>query len=118
MTGTRDFVTSLARTGKGYDEIKKTMDAAFGVKTLQKTTIYTIIKKVKAGETTSHQRHLNGKKTVQNAAFIASVAAVEQDHRLSVKFLLQPMELAIHRILHEDLGLKKKSARWVPKLLS
>ena len=26
--------------------------------------------------------------------------------------------MTIHRILHDDLGLVKKSARWVPKLLS
>ncbi len=122
MTGARDFVAGLARAGKGYKEIKKTMDAAFGDKTLQKTAIYAIIKKVKAGENTSDQRHLNGKKTVRNAALIASVAAaVEQDRRLSVKSFAVAHGVGvgtIHRILHEDLGLEKKSARWVPKLLS
>jgi hypothetical protein len=98
------------------------VDAAFGDKTLQKTAIYAIIKKVKAGENTSDQQHLNGKKTVRNAALIAScAAAVEQDRRLSVKSFAVAHGVGvgtIHRILHEDLGLKKKSARWVPKLLS
>ncbi len=95
------------------------MDAAFGDKTLQKTAIYAIIKKVKAGENTSDQRHLNGKKTVPNAALIASVAAaVERDCRLSVKSFAVAHGVGvgtIHRILHEDLGLGKKSARWVTK---
>jgi hypothetical protein len=85
MTGARDFVAGLARAGKGYEVVKKTVDAAFGDKTLQKTAIYAIIKKVKASKNTSDQRHLNRKKTVRNAALIASVVAtVEQDRRLSV----------------------------------
>jgi hypothetical protein len=46
MTGARDFVAGLARASKGYEEIKKNMDAAFGDKTLHKTVIYAIIKKV------------------------------------------------------------------------
>jgi hypothetical protein len=98
------------------------VNAAFGDKTLQKMAIYAIIKKVKAGEPTSDQSHLNEKKTVRNAAFIASVAAaVEQDLRLCVKSFAVTHGVGmgtIHRILHEDLGLKKKPTTWVPKLLS
>ncbi len=75
-----------------------------------------------AGETTSDQRHLNGKKTVGNAALIASAAAaVEQNCRLSIKSFAVAHGVgvgAIHCILQEDLTLLKKSARWVPKLLS
>jgi hypothetical protein len=56
------------------------VDAAFGDKTRQKTPVYTIIKKVKAGETTVDLRRLNTKKTMQTAALITSVAAaVEED---------------------------------------
>ncbi len=67
---------------------------------------------MKAGENTSNQGHLNGKKTVRNAALIASVAAaVEQDRRLSVKSFAVAHGVgvgSIHRILHEDLSLEKK----------
>jgi hypothetical protein len=122
MTGARDFVAGLARAGRGYDEIKKNVDAAFGDKTLQETAVYAIIKKVKASKNTSDQSHFNRKKTVRNATLIASVAAaVEQNCRLSIKSFAVAHGVGvvtIHRILHEDLGLKKKSARWVPKLLS
>jgi hypothetical protein len=34
MTGAHDFVTGLARAGKGYKEIKETVDTPFGDKTL------------------------------------------------------------------------------------
>jgi hypothetical protein len=75
MTRVRDFVADLTRAGKGYLEIKKTVEAAYGDKALKKTAIYAIIKKVKKGETTADQRHLNSKKTVRTPALIASVAA-------------------------------------------
>jgi hypothetical protein len=47
MTRVRDFVADLARAGKDYLEIKKTVEAAYGDKALKKTAIYAIIKKVK-----------------------------------------------------------------------
>jgi hypothetical protein len=62
MSGAHDFVAGLTRADKGYKEIKETVDAAFGDKTLQKTAIYKIIKKVKAGKDTADQRHLNRKR--------------------------------------------------------
>jgi hypothetical protein len=97
------------------------MDSAFVDKTLQKTAIYAIMKKVMAGETSSDQCHLNGKKTVGNATLIASVAAVEQNRCLSIKSFAVAHGVGvgtIQRILHEYFGLKKKSALWVPKVLS
>jgi hypothetical protein len=62
MTHVRDFVADLTRAGKGYLEIKETIEAACGDKALKKTAIYAIINKVKKGETTADQRHLNSKK--------------------------------------------------------
>jgi hypothetical protein len=59
MTKVHDFVAGLARAGKIANEIKILADAAFGDKSLTKTAIYNILKKVKAGETTDDQRHLN-----------------------------------------------------------
>jgi histone-lysine N-methyltransferase SETMAR len=98
------------------------VDAAYGDQTLQKTAIYAIIKKVKAGESTADLRHLNPKKTVRTPELIASVAAiVEEDRRLSMDKIAAAhgvSEKTIFKILHNDLGLEKKSARWVPKLLS
>jgi hypothetical protein len=122
MTGARNFVADLARASKGYQEIKEMVDAAYGDQTLQKTAIYAIIKKVKAGESTADMRHLNPKKTVRTPELIASVAAaIEEDRCLSMEAIAAAhgvSEKTIFTILHQDLGLEKKSARWVPKLLS
>jgi histone-lysine N-methyltransferase SETMAR len=77
---------------------------------------------VKKGETTADQRHLNSKKNVRTPALIASVAAaVEDDRRVSIEALAATHGTSvsmIHAVLHDDLGLEKKSARWVPKLLN
>jgi hypothetical protein len=64
------------------------VDTAFGYKTRQKTPVYTIIKKVKAGETTVDLRCLNTKKTMQTAVLITSVATtVEEDWRMMIELL-------------------------------
>jgi hypothetical protein len=122
MTRVWDLVADLARAGKGYLEIKETVEAVYGDKALKKTAIYAIISKVKKGETKEDQQHLNSKKTVRTPALIASVAAaVEEDRRICIEALATAHGTSvstIHAVLHDDLGLEKKSARWVPTLLN
>ncbi len=129
MSGAHGFVARLTRAGKGYKEIKETVNAAFGDKTPQKTAIYDIIKKVNAGKDSADQRHLKPKKTVRTAALVASVAAALvasvaaaiKDRRVMIESLAAAHGASlhtIHRILHEDLGLEKKTTRWVPRVLS
>ena len=46
---------------------------------------------------------------------------MEKDGRVTIRKLAESHGVSndtIHKILHDDLGLSKKSARWVPKLLS
>jgi histone-lysine N-methyltransferase SETMAR len=80
------------------------------------------MKKVKEGKNTEDLRGINTPKRVRSAAVIASVsAAVAADRRVTVRELASNHGLSIgtiDRILHKELGLVKKSARWVPKLLS
>jgi histone-lysine N-methyltransferase SETMAR len=122
MTKVRDFVAGLARAGKTYKEIKETTEAAYGDQALKKTQIYEVMKKVKAGKNTEDQRHLSAKKTKRTVNLVASVAAaVKEDARVSIQELASANGVSygtIQTILHDDLGLSKKSARWVPKLLS
>ncbi len=93
-------------------EIKETVEAAYGDKALKKTAIYAIINKVKKGETTADQCHLNSKKTVRAPALIASVAAaIEDDRRICIEALAMAHGTSvstIHAVLHDDLGLEKK----------
>jgi len=122
MTGVRDFVAGLARAGKPFKEIEDTVKKAYGDKALKKTQIYEIITLVKANKNTKDQRCLNPKKTKRTQTLIAAVAAaVENDRRVNIDDIASANGVShgtIFNVLHEDLGLVKKSARWVPKLLS
>jgi hypothetical protein len=87
-----------------------------------KTAIYNILKKGKAGETTDNQQHLNAKKTKRTQDIITAVPAdVDSDRWVTCMDLATAHDVSygtMHNILHEELGLLKKSLRWVPKPLS
>jgi hypothetical protein len=118
MTRVHDFVVDLAKGGKSFKDIKKLVDDVYGDKALKKTQIYEILKQVKMGK---NRRGFTKKKTKMTADLIASVAtAVAEDRRVSIQDLARAHGTSygtISRILHSQLGLVKKSARWVPKLL-
>jgi hypothetical protein len=122
MTEVRNVVAALARAGKGCKEIKLLVDAAYGDTAMSKSQINRIIKAVKEGKNTADQRHSSTKKTKRTGDVLASIAAaIEEDWRKMVRELAATHGLpigTIHAILKEDLGLVKKSTRWVPKLLS
>ena len=85
-------------------------------------SIYKNIKKVTAGKITTDQRHNNAKKTQRTAELVATVeAAISKDRRLTISELTAATgatTTTVFRVLTEDLGLVKKSALWVPKILS
>ena len=122
MTKVRRFVVDLTMTGISFKEIKVLQEKRSGDLALKKTQLYAIIKNVKAGKNPYDQRALNSKKTKRTADSVASVAAaIEEDRHFSVRSLSSVTGLSvttIHRILTKDLGLVKKSARWIPKILS
>jgi AraC-like DNA-binding protein len=120
MTRVRNFVADLAKTTQSVKKIKELVEEAFGDKALKKTQIYDIVRKVRAGKDASDQRYLSAKKTKRTASLIAAVA-VEKDRRVTLQELSSELSASygtIRRILKDELGLSKKSARWVPKLLS
>ena len=115
MTRVHDFATDLARTRKGFKEIKEMLDQVYGDKSLKKTAIYDIIRKVKDGKNPEDQHKFNAKKTKRTEANIQSVAtSIESNRRISLQKLTSIHDLTIGTVLniiHKDLGLVKKSAR-------
>ena len=109
----------LAKGGKSFGDIKKLVDDVYGDKALKKTQIYKILKQVNMGK---NRRGFTKQKTKMTADLIACVAAaVAEDRRVSIQDLARAHGTSygtISRILHSQLGLVKKSALWVPKLLS
>jgi hypothetical protein len=69
-------------------EAKKRVDAVYGDKGLTLDSLYKILKKIKAGESTMDQRRFSATKTMRSAALIAAVAAdFEADRRIGIKSL-------------------------------
>ena len=88
------------------------MTEVHGDQALKKASIYQIFKKVKAGESTSDQRHNNPKKTQRTADLITALeAAIAKDRRLTIAELAATTGAAtdtFFRALTDDLGLVKK----------
>jgi hypothetical protein len=89
---------------------------------MSKSQIYKIMSTVKEGKSTVDRRPFNSKKTIRTESLVDFVSAVvEEDRRVKIRHLSRVTGASIgtiYNILHKDLGLTKKSARWVPKLLT
>jgi hypothetical protein len=117
MTEARNFIAALARAGKSCREIKPLVDAAYGDKSLSISQINRIIKVVKEGKTTADLCHSIPKKTRQTDNAVVSIAAaVEENRWITVRELaaMHGLMFGTGAILTDNLGLVKKSARWVP----
>ncbi len=101
-------------------EIKETTEAVYGKNSLKKTQIYGIIRAVKEGKDTVDQQQNNERRKVRS--FVTKIAVdVEIDRHTMIRKLAATHGMCTRTIqltLHEDLDLSKKSARWVPKLLT
>jgi hypothetical protein len=85
----------------------------FWEKAMRKASIYFIMKKVKASKTTDDLRHQNLNKTKRTVNIVAAVTAnIKEDHRLTSKELASSYGVSyrtVNNILHDNLGLVKKS---------
>ena len=88
---------------------------AFGDKAMSQAQVYDIVKKVKNGKNMEDNRGKAINKFVRTEEMINNVRRfIEEDRRVDVAHLASVSTGTIFNILHDDLGLVKKSARWVP----
>ena len=118
----RHHVIAKAKAGCSVAEIMAEQAKAFGDKAMSRAQVYDIVKKVKNGENMEDNRGKAINKFLRTEEMINDVRRfIEEDRRVDVAHLASVFEVStgtIFNILHDDLGLVKKSARWVPKLLS
>ncbi len=118
----RYFVGMLAVTGKIFKDIQETVNNAHGDKAIKRTQIYDMPKKVKEDKLGADQRHLNSKQKKTTSAFMANVAAnIKKNRQVTLNKLAQAHGVSIRTLnltIRHELNLTKKSARWVPKLLT
>ena len=122
MEGLREFVINLARGGANRAKIETELALSFPDGSMSKSQINRIIAGVRDGADMKDGRGLSEVKTVRTPDNIAiGQRLIEEDRRISMEDLALMIGISkgtIHNILHLDLNLTKKSARWVPKLLS
>jgi hypothetical protein len=122
MKREHNFVADLSEAAQALRRQKGLGRAVFESKSLRMRAIYKILKQTKDDKNTDDQSKFNLKRSICTAALISAVVAdVEADSRIRIKALAPTYGMTagtIFAIVHEDLGLVMKNARWVPKLLS
>jgi hypothetical protein len=95
------------------------VDNAYRDKLHKIRAIYDIVNLVKVSKNIDDWRWFNKKKSTKMADLVAALAAaMEDDCRICVQTLAAVHDMSagtIFNIIHDELGLVKKSARWVPQ---
>ena len=119
----RGVIEFLTLEGQSATQIHDRMLKIYGEQCPSKATIYNWINEFKRGRTSVTNVPPPGRpKTVSTAETLSTLEKlVMSDRRFKLSQLAMSMGIpktTIYRMLTEDLGMKKVSARWVPKLLS
>ena len=119
----RSIIFFLLKENREGAEIHQRLENVFGDRAVSKKTVYNWIEKLKQGRDSLEDDSRSGRpSTSVNQHSIARVEELlEEDRRLTVSDIAEKVyisEGSAHTILHERLGLRWVSARWVPKLLA
>ena len=113
----------LHAKGKKTFEIYEELVATYGVNVMTKCRVYQWCQLFKSGRTSLEDDDRVGRpqtsKSDNNAQRVD--ALVREDRRLKVREMASILELSkttVHRLVHDTLGYRKVSARWVPKMLT
>ena len=121
MTKVREFVVGLLWTGMEVKEVQRLREASFGPGAMGIAQIYCLRKLIADGGDTNDRRGGSQKK-IRTKDFIEALEAeIEADRSVTVRELASTFSTTIRTIsnaLTSDLGLRKRCARWVPRLLT
>ena len=122
-TEIRAVIKSFVKVGKNATEAYNFLCDGYGDLCPSKTMVFRYFKEYKEGrESIESERGKAPKPTLRTPENIRLVKTlIEEDRRKTVKELASESGLSvgtIFLIIHDDLGLSKLTARWVPRLLS
>lgn len=119
----RIIVKFLTNEGVKPSEILRRLQAQFKDNTLKKTQVYSwhtqFLKGREAVENASHQRRPRTSVTNDNIRTVSRL--LQDDRRLTVAEIASEVRISYgsaQTIITDDLGFRKVSARWVPRLLT
>lgn len=117
------MIRFLFLEGKSRSEIKERLDAVYGESSPSMATVKNWFNEFKRGRTSVFDEPRPG--APQTATTADNVAKIHDlvlaDRRLKVREIAETVGISKDRvghILHEILGMRKLSARWVPRLLT
>jgi histone-lysine N-methyltransferase SETMAR len=119
----RAVIKFLHLKGKKTQEIKDELDSVYGEASPSFTTVKHWVAEYKRGRTSILDEERSGRpKTATTDEMVDLVhRTVMEDRRLTVKDIAEACGISserVHKILHQDLDMRKLSARWVPRLLT
>ncbi|XP_014486230.1 PREDICTED: histone-lysine N-methyltransferase SETMAR-like [Dinoponera quadriceps] len=119
----RSVIKFLNLKGETSKEIKAQLDFVYGDSAPSFTTVKVWVAQFKRGRTSVFDDERSGRpKTATNDAMIDKVhQVVLDDQRLKVREIASAVGISAERvlkILSEDLGMRKLTGRWVPRLLT
>lgn len=118
----RSVIRFLFLSGKTCEEIKPILDGVYGTHSPSRTTVYHWFAEFRRGRTSVFDEpRPGGPKTATTEETVDKIHdLVLADRRVKVRELAEMAGISTERvshILHEILGMRKLSARWVPRLL-
>ena len=119
----RALIKFLHLKGKKTQEIKDELDSVYGEASPSFTTVKHWVAEYKRGRTSIFDEERSGRpKTATTDEMVDLVhQTVTKDRQLTVMDITEACEISserVHKILHQDLDMRKLSARWVPRLLT
>lgn len=113
------FLVKLEWKGK---EIMEALVKVYGINSPKKSAVYKWIQRFREGRDDLEDDPRPGRPTTsRNDEKIHAVQhLIDEDRRITINEIAVSLDISYgsaHSILHEDLGLSKLSARWVPKAL-
>lgn len=118
----RALTKFLHLKGKKTQEIKDELDSVYAEASPSFITVKHWVAEYKRSRTSILDEERSGRpKTATTDEMVDLMhQTVMEDHRLTVKDIAQACGISsewVHKILHQDLDMKKLSARWVPRLV-
>jgi histone-lysine N-methyltransferase SETMAR len=123
MSDQRGTIKTYALVGKSATEAYNLIKEAYGDLAFSRAYVFDLFKQYKNGRVSIDDER--GKcpkpklRTDENVALVKSL--VLADRRVTIESIVSDTDLSlgtVHTILHDDLGFRKVSARWVPRLLT
>lgn len=122
-TEIRAVIKYFCLKGKSATEIKTEMDSVLGDSAPSKSTVCSWVSEFKRGRTSTIDEPRSGRpKTASSDKMIEKIhRMILNDRRSKVRELADATNISTERVYHiltDELGMRKLSARWVPRLLT